>query len=211
MKLYNEDCRDTLKKIDYHYALFSPPDFEEIGMEPKKDQTKYKEFLKSVISELKPINGTVTMLNTDRLGDGTVYLKHVWFKDIMEECGYKLISQKIWIKSFKINLFRLNYAFIMTYAKGKPLVKNSISDYRKDCFTFERKSFKGYNDNQVADLWKPFIETFTNPGETVYDPFAGIGTVGEATMALGRDFIGSELDPKTFALLEEYLKGKDNV
>lgn len=46
--------------------------------------------------------------------------------------------------------------------------------------------------DQVLDL----VEYFSNPGETVFDPFAGSGTIGLACKILGRDFVGSEIDPE---------------
>ena len=46
-------------------------------------------------------------------------------------------------------------------------------------------------------LLKYLIETYTNPGDTVLDPFMGSGSTGVAALATGRNFIGYELD-KTF-------------
>ncbi len=42
------------------------------------------------------------------------------------------------------------------------------------------------------------IVSWTNPGDTVADPFMGSGTTGIACAATGRDFIGIELEPKYF-------------
>lgn len=47
---------------------------------------------------------------------------------------------------------------------------------------------------QGRDELKPLIETLTAPGDLIVDPFAGSGTVGEAALALGRQFIGAEID-----------------
>ena len=41
-----------------------------------------------------------------------------------------------------------------------------------------------------------FISLLTNPGELVVDPFLGSGTTAVAAQRLGRQVIGSELDPK---------------
>jgi DNA modification methylase len=43
---------------------------------------------------------------------------------------------------------------------------------------------------------------YTNPGDTIYDPFMGSGTTGEASVHLGRNFIGGEIDPVYFSLAE---------
>jgi len=39
------------------------------------------------------------------------------------------------------------------------------------------------------------IRLWSNPGETVFDPFAGIGSTGYEAVRLGRQFIGCELKP----------------
>lgn len=40
-----------------------------------------------------------------------------------------------------------------------------------------------------------FVKVLTNPGDTIWDPFAGSGSTGASATRLGRNFIGSELDP----------------
>ena len=47
-------------------------------------------------------------------------------------------------------------------------------------------------------LMMELIEDFTEPGDLVFDPFMGSGTTGVACLALGRRFIGCELDPVYF-------------
>lgn len=47
-------------------------------------------------------------------------------------------------------------------------------------------------------LW--CIETYTHPGDLVFDPFMGSGTTGVACMQLGRNFIGCERNPAYFEI-----------
>ncbi len=47
------------------------------------------------------------------------------------------------------------------------------------------------------------IEDFTNPGDTILDPFMGSGTTGVACMIADRNFIGIELDPGYFKIAQE--------
>ena len=46
------------------------------------------------------------------------------------------------------------------------------------------------------------LENYTQPGDTVFDPFMGSGTTGVACMQLGRNFIGCEIDPRYHAIAE---------
>ena len=47
------------------------------------------------------------------------------------------------------------------------------------------------------------IENYTNPGDTIIDPFMGSGTTGVACMETGRKFIGIELDKGYFDIAEK--------
>jgi DNA modification methylase len=44
------------------------------------------------------------------------------------------------------------------------------------------------------------IADFTNPGDTILDPFMGSGTTGVAAVRARRNFIGIERDPKYFEI-----------
>lgn len=50
-------------------------------------------------------------------------------------------------------------------------------------------------------LMSEIIADFTNPGETILDPFAGSGTTGVAAVMAGRKFIGIEKDRAYFDLM----------
>lgn len=45
-----------------------------------------------------------------------------------------------------------------------------------------------------VDLMQYLIESFTRPGDLVFDPFMGSGTTGVAAIQTGRRFLGVELD-----------------
>lgn len=43
------------------------------------------------------------------------------------------------------------------------------------------------------DVIERSLELWTNPGDAVFDPFAGIGSTGVVSIEMGRQFVGSEL------------------
>lgn len=50
------------------------------------------------------------------------------------------------------------------------------------------------------------ITLFTEPGDTIFDPFTGSGTTAIACIETGRNFIGCEIDPGYFAIAERRIK-----
>jgi site-specific DNA-methyltransferase (adenine-specific) len=51
-----------------------------------------------------------------------------------------------------------------------------------------------------------FIKLFTQPGDTVLDPFAGSGTTGVAAVRLGRHYIGIDTERRFQQLAEERIR-----
>ena len=47
------------------------------------------------------------------------------------------------------------------------------------------------------------VARWTNPGDTILDPFMGSGTTGVACVQTGRNFIGIEIDPTYYAIAEK--------
>src|SRR5262249_16881429 len=47
-------------------------------------------------------------------------------------------------------------------------------------------------------LMREIVQDFTKPGDLVCDPFMGLGTTGVAAVALGRRFVGVELNSEWF-------------
>jgi DNA modification methylase len=60
------------------------------------------------------------------------------------------------------------------------------------------------------DIADRLIDRFTNVGEVVYDPFAGIGSVPYRALLKGRKALGVELSPRYFADACHYLKAAEN-
>jgi DNA modification methylase len=64
--------------------------------------------------------------------------------------------------------------------------------------TLQHRSAREHEDERhICPLQLPVIrralELWTNPGDTVLDPFGGIGSTGHVALQLGRRFVGTEL------------------
>lgn len=56
------------------------------------------------------------------------------------------------------------------------------------------------------DVIERCLDMYSNPGDTVYSPFLGIGSEGFASIRHGRKFIGTELKPAYFTQAVKFLK-----
>jgi site-specific DNA-methyltransferase (adenine-specific) len=53
------------------------------------------------------------------------------------------------------------------------------------------------------------IISWSNPGDTILDPFMGSGTTGVACVKTDRDFIGIELDPEYYAIAKDRIENTE--
>lgn len=65
------------------------------------------------------------------------------------------------------------------------------------------KERTGHPAQMPIALARDHIISWSNPGETVFDPFLGSGTTGVAAVNTGRNFIGIELDAQYFRIAQE--------
>lgn len=66
--------------------------------------------------------------------------------------------------------------------------------------TRNRRSDGGFKHptEKPVSLMKDLVRDFTNPGDTIFDPFMGCGSTGVAALELGRKFIGIEQNQTYF-------------
>ncbi|MCS7277268.1 MAG: site-specific DNA-methyltransferase, partial [Aquificaceae bacterium] len=67
-------------------------------------------------------------------------------------------------------------------------------------------TFKGHSAVFPVELPQWFIKLFTQPGDTVLDPFVGSGTTCVASLKLGRNCIGIDIKGEYIELAEERIK-----
>ena len=67
----------------------------------------------------------------------------------------------------------------------------------RDSAILQHKCLRGANKHKTEkplDQALDLVAWYTDPGETVFDPFAGRGTIGLACRILGRKYVGTEID-----------------
>lgn len=66
------------------------------------------------------------------------------------------------------------------------------------CMRPERLADPKHPTQKPTSILKKIITIASNPGDIIFDPFMGVGSTGIASLALGRKFIGFELDEVYF-------------
>src|SRR5215510_14451083 len=120
-----------------------------------------------------------------------------------EDAGFKFWKPLVWDKR-TIGMgyhYRARYGFILFFEKGK----RRLNDLGiADIITVPR-IHRGYPAEKPVKVSEVVIAQSSQPGDVVADPFMGSGSVGVATLKLGRRFIGTDLNPEAVQLTGQRL------
>jgi site-specific DNA-methyltransferase (adenine-specific) len=82
-------------------------------------------------------------------------------------------------------------------AKGNPRTASPLSDI---VAWAENTGNKLHPTQKPTSILRPFVESYSPEGGIVLDPFAGSGSTLVAASALGRSYIGIEIDARYHAV-----------
>jgi DNA modification methylase len=162
---------------------------------------------------------------TSGFGESKHTVRH--YKDKWIKPGREIFDQ-ILAKSDSVFVFGGNYftdslpqadAWLVWDKTGNIQFHNPFSDCELVWTTLKRKTVKKYTHilqgfvgaekerfhptQKPVAIMKMIVEDFTNPGDTILDPFMGSGTTGVACVQTGRNFIGCEIDEGYFKIAEK--------
>ena len=84
----------------------------------------------------------------------------------------------------------------------------AIHDFIETSVTpLSERKMGSHPTQKPLSLMSFFVETLTNPGDVVFDPFMGSGSSGVAARILKRKFIGVELNKEYFELAQRRIGG----
>ena len=194
------DCIGAADEVGkYDYVFTSPPDFKELEIDPS-DTDSYSKFLMTVFKELAPTLNLITVCFTDRKFNSGIISKHTILINLMNSIGWNVKSNKIWVKSLKVNLYRLNYANVLTFSKGK-VKQNRTDDFQPDVWIDGHgEKFMGFAYGMPTSVPRRCVANYTNENDIVYDPFTGSGTTAVAACELNRRFVGCELNRQAWEI-----------
>jgi DNA modification methylase len=80
---------------------------------------------------------------------------------------------------------------------------NKPEKFRHNIWTYSLSGARAHPAAFPEALARDHILSWSNEGDTVFDPFTGSGTTGKMALLHGRRFIGIERDPTYFAIAEK--------
>ena len=195
MKLYNGDIRDGLPVIpdnSVDYIITDPP-------YPAEYIPLYGSLSRLAARVLKPGGSMIVMCGQSYLPDVInklcTAMKYHWCMAYETPGGQ---SPQLFHK--RVNTF------------WKPLLWFTKGDYSGDYIGDVLKSPPNDNDKRFHE-WgqslggmQDIVQRFTNPGDTILDPFLGGGTTGVASVIMGRKFIGADIEQKNVEISEQRIK-----
>ena len=224
------DCLQELPKIESNsidliitdppYLISRDSNFKQISDSTSKEMsTKY--------------NISIDFGDWDKVELDFNYLFKEWFR-ILKKGGTLIVFYDVW-KSNEIkesaNIVGFKQPRVCAWTKTNPVPINSKTNYLSNAteyfFTFVKggkPTFNSVYDNgfyklpichgkerlqhptqKPLSLISQLIEKHSNLGDLVLDNFAGTGTVGEACVKLGRDYILIEKEETYFNMIGDRL------
>jgi site-specific DNA-methyltransferase (adenine-specific) len=111
-----------------------------------------------------------------------------------KNAGFRIGGHIVFRKRYASKSAFLQYRHEAAYLllKGNPAIPAAPLP---DVMDWTYSGNKLHPTQKSIHILKPLIETFSEPGQLVLDPFAGSGSTCVAAQRTGRHYIGIELDP----------------
>jgi site-specific DNA-methyltransferase (adenine-specific) len=150
--------------------------------------------------------------------DGSMYVFSGWnrLRDILEsldEAGFTTINHIIWKYQFgvftKKKYVTSHYHILYVVKNPARYTFNKIDHYPEDVWVINREYWKGKKKTPTKlphEIIKKILMYSSNPGDLVFDPFLGSGTVAIEAKKEGRRFLGFEIVPEYFTFAKERIK-----
>lgn len=141
--------------------------------------------------------------------DSHCYIFSDWrkYKDVQiafETNGWELRSLIVWDKGNGMGEYwRSTHEFILFFTKRKPKKLTHGNCMNVLHYKPVKGKKKLHSCEKPVNLIQFLIESSSNEGEIIFDPFIGSGTTGIACINTNRNFIGMELDKTYFEIAKK--------
>lgn len=121
---------------------------------------------------------------------------------ILQKAGFRIKNRIVWDKGVHTagdcrGAFGYRYELLFLAVKGRPLIRGKR---HSDIWRFPRVTSQrlAHQNEKPVPLLVQAIESFSDRGGLVLDPFMGSGSTGQACVETERQFLGCEIDPEYF-------------
>jgi site-specific DNA-methyltransferase (adenine-specific) len=120
--------------------------------------------------------------------------------------GFSPVGHIVWRKEYASSTRFCRHVHEQAYilAKGRPSLPSAPLD---DVQPWAYSGNRSHPTEKDVRVLKPVIQSFTQPGAVVLDPFSGSGSTSVAAALAKRRYIGIELEQKYCQLAEKRLAG----
>ncbi len=127
------------------------------------------------------------------------------FMAAWKQAGFRVVGHLVFTKPYASKSAFVGYQHECAYilAKGRPALPAQL---RSDVQPWEYTGNRHHPTEKPVSVLQPLIESFTQPGAIVLDPFAGSGSTCVAAAQAGRRYIGIELLAQYHAIGQQRLQ-----
>lgn len=175
-------------------------------------QESQREFLAWCAAHLAP-EGVIVYNHKDRWKDGKVIHPHEWFPlDLLQEVDFVIWDRGSTHNHATCRVYpHVEFLYVFArkgekyYFKNQPFPGDAVSRGVGNVWRIPPAYNNAHNAPMPLLLAEQVILRWSQPGALVCDPYSGSGTTFLASLQLGRQFIGSEIEEKYCELTAQRL------
>jgi modification methylase len=176
------------------------------------EEPKYQQWQIDILNEIQRVlkpTGSFFYNHKNRRYDKSEYSPYDW----ISRCNLNLYQTIIWDRKADVNnslyffqpVYELVYWLTKDNKRSPKFFKRALEE-QQSIWRISPKANLPHPAPFPEELVEHCILATTEPGDTVLDPFSGIGTTAVVAKRLGRHYIGFDISEKYIEISEENIK-----
>lgn len=216
--LYNGDCRDVMASMEERSVaavITDPPYSDRTHEMTRSNSNRAKEHGNRVLSGAFGFDSITAEDLSDALATAgrisqrwlvaNIDYRHAFVFSETPPPGLRLLRIGVWVKTNpnpQISGDRPAQGWeAIAYMHRDDLRPSWTGGGKAANFVLPNAQKHGHPTTKPIEMVRQFVRWFSNPGDVIFDPFAGSGTTLRAALDEGRRAIGVELDEKYCELI----------